>query len=520
MKLKARVLIPAGICLAATVAVGATGMVAMHEIGRMLQHSNDHELATYSRALRIKASLGELQAYTYRQVTLAGSLSNDQVKQARAGIASQIATQRQELQTLQPAVAQDRESAEALAATLADMEKYARTVDQAVDMASVDPNTGIASMQTADEIFHRNADHLDKIVTSGSTALQAAFASIDQTGTKNGVVDVIVTLAASAAALLLTFLASRKISEDIRQCSKLADSVSRGELSGATVHAHTDEIGALLQNLEQMKTSLREVVGKVRSGAESMASATREIATGNDDLSRRTEQQAVKLDSTSASMAKMASAIERSAGHAKQAQTLVNSASAVAARGGKVVGEVVQQMSEIQASSHKISEIISVIDGIAFQTNILALNAAVEAARAGDQGRGFAVVAGEVRSLAQRSAHAAREIKDLISHSVEKVASGSVLVNNAGETMTEIVAQVRKVTELIGEITAATRVQSTDSVAVNDAVDKLDSMTKQNAALAEQSAAAAQTLRQHAEELSGAVSVFKMHAAEERAIPA
>jgi methyl-accepting chemotaxis protein len=311
-------------------------------------------------------------------------------------------------------------------------------------------------MRGADEIFHHNAENLDKIVSAGNADLLTAFASIASTRSRLAAADIAMMVAATALALLLTLLTMRKITADIRQCSELADRVARGELTDSTVHAHTDEMGALLRNLEQMKAALRTVVGQVRTGVESMTSATREIAQGNDDLSRRTEQQAVSLDSTSASMAKMAGAIERSAGHARQAETLVNSASAVAARGGSVVGEVVQQMNEIQDSSRRIAEIIGVIDGIAFQTNILALNAAVEAARAGDQGRGFAVVAGEVRNLAQRSATAAKEIKGLISHSVDKVASGSRLVNSAGQTMTEIVEQVRKVTDLIGEITART----------------------------------------------------------------
>jgi len=520
MKLKARILIPAGICLAATIAVGFTGMAAMNQIGRMLQDTNEHELSAFTRALQIKGALAELQAFSYREVTIAGSLSNDQVKQARASIAAQIATQEKELQSLAADLAKDNEASTALSAVLSDLGKYAKSVDQAVDMASADANTGIAAMQSADEIFHHNTERLDRIVASGSKAVQESFASIGAKRASMGLIDIVVTLASSAAAVFLTLLAMRKISADIRQCSSVANSVARGELSGTPVSAHTDEMAELLDNLEAMKTSLREVVGQVRSGVESMTSATREIAQGNDDLSHRTEQQAVKLDATSTSMAKMAGAIERSAGHAKQAENLVGSASAVAARGGEVVGEVVQQMSEIQASSKKIAEIIGVIDGIAFQTNILALNAAVEAARAGDQGRGFAVVAGEVRSLAQRSAHAAREIKDLISHSVEKVESGSQLVNNAGETMTEIVAQVRKVTDLIGEITEATHVQSTDAVAVNDAVEQLDSMTQQNAALAEQSAAAAQSLSQHAEKLSAAVSVFKMSAGEMAAVHA
>jgi len=516
MKLKARILIPAVICLAATIAVGVTGVLAMHQIGRMLEASTEHELAAYSRALRIKGSLGELQAFVYRQVTLAGSLSSDQIKQARATIATQVNAQRQELQALRQAVDQDRGSAEALNATLADMEKYGRMADQAVDLASVDPNTGIASMQTADELFHHNAERLDKVVNGGDAALQAAFSSIGATRTQMAAVDVAVTLAAIVATIVLTLIAMRRIMADIRQCSNLADSVARGELSGAQIQWHTDEMGDLLRNLEQMKASLRDVVGQVRSGVESMANATREIAQGNDELSRRTEQQASNLDTTSTSMAKMASSIERSADHARQAETLVNSATAVAARGGELVGEVVQQMSEIQSSSQKIAEIISVIDGIAFQTNILALNAAVEAARAGEQGRGFAVVAGEVLNLAQRSALAAREIKDLISHSVEKVESGSRLVNHAGETMSEIVNQVQKVTDLIAEITAAAHVQSADAGAVNEAVEQLDSMTQQNAALAEQSAAAAQSLRQHAEKLASAVSVFKMRSAQEQ----
>jgi methyl-accepting chemotaxis protein len=515
MKLKARILIPAGVSLLATIAVGMTGIVAMARIGQMLQASADNELASYTQALKIKAALGELQAYVYREVTIAGSLSNDEITQARKSIAASVQTQRAALEALQPAVAKNPVSADALAATLDNLKKYANMADQAVDLSTIDPNTGIATMRGADEIFHHNAENLDKIVSAGNADLLTAFASIASTRSRLAAADIAMMVAATALALLLTLLTMRKITADIRQCSELADRVARGELTDSTVHAHTDEMGALLRNLEQMKAALRTVVGQVRTGVESMTSATREIAQGNDDLSRRTEQQAVSLDSTSASMAKMAGAIERSAGHARQAETLVNSASAVAARGGSVVGEVVQQMNEIQDSSRRIAEIIGVIDGIAFQTNILALNAAVEAARAGDQGRGFAVVAGEVRNLAQRSATAAKEIKGLISHSVDKVASGSRLVNSAGQTMTEIVEQVRKVTDLIGEITAATHVQSTDAGAVNDAVAQLDSMTQQNAALAEQSAAAAQSLSQHADKLAAAISVFKMRAGED-----
>ncbi len=513
MRLRARILVPAGISLAATVVIGATAAWAMHHIGSMLEASTHHELETYNRTLRLKASLGELQAFAYRQVTLAGSLSGEQLKKARTSIATELSTQRQELQYLQPAGYGEPEVTGALSTALVDLDKYAKTVDQAIDMASVDPNTGIASMQTADELFHRNAERLDKIVENRNSALQAALTSIGATRTQMALVDLVVALAAIAATISLSLIAMRRIMADIAKCSEVADSVARGELSASQVKSHTQEIGALLDNLEQMKASLRDVVGQVRSGVQSMASATREIAEGNEELSRRTEQQASNLDTTSASMDKMVNAIERSADFAKQAESLAQSATAVATRGGEVVGEVVQQMTEIESSSQKIAEIITVIDGIAFQTNILALNASVEAARAGAQGRGFAVVAGEVRELAQRSALAARQIKELISRSVEKVESGSRLVHSAGMTMTDIVSQVLKVSGLIAEITAAAHVQNTDAEAANRAVEQIESMTQQNAHLAQQSAAAAQTLRQHSAKLAAAVSLFKMPSA-------
>jgi len=510
MRLTVRVLIPAGLGLAATVAVGAVGLLAMNRMGTMLQETSANELDAYQHAQRLAAKLGETQAYAYRQVTLASSLSAEQTRQARGAIAERIRAEQEELKSLEATLGRDEAIAPDLHALAADLTRYAATVDQAVDMASVDPNTGIAAMQTADELFRHNGERLDKVVRHSDEAVQAAFAAITQTRARLAAIDAVLTVGAILLTLGLTLLAIRKITADIRLCSHIAHSVADGELAGSQLPFHTDEMGELLRNLEQMKAALRAVVGEVQHGVVAMTGATGEIAQGNDDLSRRTEQQASNLDATSQSMAKMASAIEQSAGHARQAEALVGNASSVAARGGDVVGEVVQRMSEIQDSSRKIAEIIGVIDGIAFQTNILALNAAVEAARAGEQGRGFAVVAGEVRNLAQRSAQAAREIKDLISHSVEKVESGSRLVHDAGQTMNEIVQQVQQVNALITQITEATRIQSSDALAVNGAVEKLDAMTQQNAALAEQSAAAAQTLRQQAEHLAQAVSVFKL----------
>ena len=304
----------------------------------------------------------------------------------------------------------------------------------------------------------------------------------------------------------------RNITRSLNEAVEAADAVAHGDLSRAIPVHGKDEIALLLRSLAAMQESLAQVVQRVRIGSESVSLASAEIAQGNQDLSGRTESQASSLEETAASMEQLGSTVRQNADNARAANQLAQSASTVAVQGGQVVAQVVDTMKGINDSSKKIADIISVIDGIAFQTNILALNAAVEAARAGEQGRGFAVVASEVRSLAGRSAEAAKEIKSLITESVNRVEAGSALVDQAGTTMQEVVGSIRRVTDIVGEISAASSEQSAGVTQVGEAVTQMDQVTQQNAALVEEMAAAASSLRSQAADLVNTVAVFKLGA--------
>jgi methyl-accepting chemotaxis protein len=303
---------------------------------------------------------------------------------------------------------------------------------------------------------------------------------------------------------------STSITTPMRQAVKIAETVAKGDLTSKVEVHGRDEAADLLRALGGMNAQLVKIVGEVRQSSDSIATGSSQIASGNADLSQRTETQASNLQQTAASMEELTSTVKNNADSAQQANQLAGAASAAAAQGGQVVSQVITTMQDITTSSKKISDIIGVIDGIAFQTNILALNAAVEAARAGEQGRGFAVVASEVRSLAQRSANAAKEIKALIGDSVEKVETGSRLVNDAGQSMDDIVRQVQRVSDLIGEISSATIEQTSGIGQVGNAVTELDRSTQQNAALVEESAAAAESLKHQASRLAEVVGVFKL----------
>ncbi|CAN7740403.1 methyl-accepting chemotaxis protein [Duganella sp. LjRoot269] len=321
---------------------------------------------------------------------------------------------------------------------------------------------------------------------------------------------IVLAVVAALLAAAIGYLLTRSIVLPLRRAVQVAQTVAAGDLSTHFDACATDETGQLLTALKEMNESLKNIVGQVRSGTETIATASTQIATGNHDLSARTEQQASSLEETASSMEEITATVRENGNNARHANKLAVSASDVAVKGGAVVAQVIDTMGSINESARKIVDIIGVIDGIAFQTNILALNAAVEAARAGEQGRGFAVVASEVRNLAQRSATAAKEIKTLIGASVEKVELGSQLVNQAGSTMDEIVASVKRVTDIMAEIASATQEQDSGIEQINQAISEMDTVTQQNAALVEEAAAAAESLQDQAGSLAQLVSVFKL----------
>ena len=340
--------------------------------------------------------------------------------------------------------------------------------------------------------------------------IDRAATAIDDTYRSGRTVVMVLAGLAVAIGAVLAWLLTRSVVEPINEALLIAETVASGDLSQDFDSDRGGDFGRLLRGMGEMEDTLTNVVGRIKASADSILTASGEIASGNQDLSSRTEEQASSLEETAASMEQLTSTVKQNADNARQANQLAVSASEVAVKGGTVVGQVVDTMASINESSRKIVDIIGVIDGIAFQTNILALNAAVEAARAGEQGRGFAVVAAEVRNLAQRSAAAAKEIKGLIDDSVGKVQAGSELVGEAGQTMQEIVGSVKRVTDIMGEITAASQEQTAGIEQINQAITQMDQVTQQNAALVEEAAAAAASLQEQAGGLSKVVGMFKL----------
>lgn len=365
-----------------------------------------------------------------------------------------------------------------------------------------------AASEKIEKLSHINIEGGEKASATGDALYSTARRLII------GALLVCVALGALEAVWL-----ARIISRPLNTALEVAQTVASGNLTSSIAVTSKDETGQLLQALKDMNASLRNIVGQVREGTDIIATAATQVASGSLDLSARTEQQASSLEETASSMEELTSTVKQNGESARRANELAGTASSIAIQGGEVVTQVVHTMGSINESANRIVDIIGVIDGIAFQTNILALNAAVEAARAGEQGRGFAVVASEVRNLAQRSAAAAKEIKQLINDSVEKVGTGSRLVGQAGTTMQEVVSSVQRVTSIMGEITNAGREQEIGIDQINDAIAQMDTVTQQNAALVEEAAAASASMQEQAEKLSKLVSVFRLDAGSSPRLP-
>ena len=494
------------------VIIGAMGFIALDRTRGTLEVLFSQRVQTLTDMSDLRTALGDLRR---AEKDIIINFNNTvEVAALRESWGKTLAALRKSLAEVRQVQAGDAAFVAAIDKSLDEIKQYEAGIvpifDQ-IERAQIDGAGGGAyadrlktHMEATDQLFSR-------LATSAREQMQEARQGVDTlAATMSGLIGVALVLAL-AVLIPLTYLSVRSITRSLAQARDLAERIAGGDLSGDTQALNHDEVGQLVTAMGRMQQSLRGLVRQVQDAAGNISTASSEIATGNHDLSQRTEQTAANLEEAASSMEMLTSTVQQSAQASRQASDFASSAAEVAARGGAVVSQVVSTMDQITTSSRKIADITGVIDSIAFQTNILALNAAVEAARAGEQGRGFAVVASEVRSLAQRSAGAAKEIKELIGSSVERVEDGSRFVSQAGQTMTEIVGSVRRVSGIIHEITASAAEQSDNIGHISQSVTQLDQKTQQNAALVEQSTAASESLREQALQLTRAVSQFKLH---------
>ena len=512
LSIRARLYFGTIFSLVLLVIIGAMGFIALDRTRGTLEVLFSQRVQTLTDMSDLRTALGDLRR---AEKDIIINFNNTvEVAALRESWGKTLAALRKSLADVRQVQAGDAAFVAAIDKSLDEIKQYEGGIvpifDQ-IERAQIDGAGGGAyadrlktHMEATDQLFSR-------LATSAREQMQEARQGVDTlAATMSGLIGVALVLAL-AVLIPLTYLSVRSITRSLAQARDLAERIAGGDLSRDTQALNHDEVGQLVTAMGRMQQSLRGLVRQVQDAAGNISTASAEIATGNHDLSQRTEQTAANLEEAASSMEMLTSTVQQSAQASRQASDFASSAAEVAARGGAVVSQVVSTMDQITTSSRKIADITGVIDSIAFQTNILALNAAVEAARAGEQGRGFAVVASEVRSLAQRSAGAAKEIKELIGSSVERVEDGSRLVSQAGQTMTEIVGSVRRVSGIIHEITASAAEQSDNIGHISQSVTQLDQMTQQNAALVEQSTAASESLREQALQLTRAVSQFKLH---------
>ena len=512
LSIRARLYFGTIFSLVLLVIIGAMGFIALDRTRGTLEVLFSQRVQTLTDMSDLRTALGDLRR---AEKDIIINFNNTvEVAALRESWGKTLAALRKSLADVRQVQAGDAAFVTAIDKSLDEIKQYEAGIvpifDQ-IERAQIDGAGGGAyadrlktHMEATDQLFSR-------LATSAREQMQEARQGVDSlAATMSGLIGVALVLAL-AVLIPLTYLSVRSITRSLAQARDLAERIAGGDLSRDTQALNHDEVGQLVTAMGRMQQSLRGLVRQVQDAAGNISTASSEIATGNHDLSQRTEQTAANLEEAASSMEMLTSTVQQSAQASRQASDFASSAAEVAARGGAVVSQVVSTMDQITTSSRKIADITGVIDSIAFQTNILALNAAVEAARAGEQGRGFAVVASEVRSLAQRSAGAAKEIKELIGSSVERVEDGSRFVSQAGQTMTEIVGSVRRVSGIIHEITASAAEQSDNIGHISQSVTQLDQMTQQNAALVEQSTAASESLREQALQLTRAVSQFKLH---------
>jgi len=512
LSIRARLYFGTIFSLVLLVIIGAMGFIALDRTRGTLEVLFSQRVQTLTDMSDLRTALGDLRR---AEKDIIINFNNTvEVAALRESWGKTLAALRKSLADVRQVQAGDAAFVAAIDKSLDEIKQYEAGIvpifDQ-IERAQIDGAGGGAyadrlktHMEATDQLFSR-------LATSAREQMQEARQGVDSlAATMSGLIGVALVLAL-AVLIPLTYLSVRSITRSLAQARDLAERIAGGDLSRDTQALNHDEVGQLVTAMGRMQQSLRGLVRQVQDAAGNISTASAEIATGNHDLSQRTEQTAANLEEAASSMEMLTSTVQQSAQASRQASDFASSAAEVAARGGAVVSQVVSTMDQITTSSRKIADITGVIDSIAFQTNILALNAAVEAARAGEQGRGFAVVASEVRSLAQRSAGAAKEIKELIGSSVERVEDGSRLVSQAGQTMTEIVGSVRRVSGIIHEITASAAEQSDNIGHISQSVTQLDQKTQQNAALVEQSTAASESLREQALQLTRAVSQFKLH---------